>query len=295
MEWSICIEKSIEYIENNLENNITVLDVANHVYISPFFLQRGFSIIVGYGIGEYIRNRRLFQAALDLKNNDIKVVEVALKYCYESHESFTKAFTRFHGVTPLQVKNGALFKKFYPIKVKINIQGVEDMDYKIVELFQFKIIGFEKKFNYENSYQEIPKFWDELCEKYANNVYQGNEPRNAYEKAIVDYCIGEYAVCVDDLGDKEFRYIVGGKYTGGDIPEGMTVYECRRGSWAIFECIGPNPQTLQSINTKIFNEWLPNNQEYQLDGNSNVEWYDCMTDMNDPKYHSQIWIPVKKK
>ena len=75
----------------------------------------------------------------------------------------------------------------------------------------------------------------------------------------------------------------------------MTVYECRRGSWAIFECIGPNPQTLQSINTKIFNEWLPNNQEYQFDGNSNVEWYDCMTDMNDPKYHSQIWIPVKKK
>ena len=171
MEWSICIEKSIEYIENNLENNITVLDVANHVYISPFFLQRGFSIIVGYGIGEYIRNRRLFQAALDLKNKDVKVVEVALKYCYESHESFTKAFTRFHGVTPLQVKNGALFKKFYPIKVKINIQGVEDMDYKIVELFQFKIIGFEKKFNYENSYQEIPKFWDELCDKYANNVY----------------------------------------------------------------------------------------------------------------------------
>ena len=92
MEWMTCIERSIEYIENNLENNISVLDVANNVYISPFFLQRGFTVIVGYGIGEYIRNRRLYQAAVDLKNNDVKVIDIAFKYCYENHESFTKSF-----------------------------------------------------------------------------------------------------------------------------------------------------------------------------------------------------------
>ena len=169
------------------------------------------------------------------------------------------------------------------------------MDYKITPMFPFKLIGFQKEFSYVNSYQEIPKFWDEICEKYANNVYAGNEPANGFEKAIVDYCIGEYAVCIDDLDDSKFRYLIAGKYTGGEVPEGMVVYEFPRSLWAIFECIGPNPETLQSINTRIFKEWLPNNQEYELFGNANIEWYDCTTDMNDPNYHSQIWIPVKKK
>ena len=74
------------------------------------------------------------------------------------------------------------------------------MDYKITPMFPFKVIGFQKEFDNETAYAEIPKFWDEICEKYAYNVYAGNAPANPYEQALVDNCIGEYGVCIDDIG-----------------------------------------------------------------------------------------------
>ena len=95
MEWLTSIRTAIDYMEDHLEDNISAQDVADHVYLSPFFLQKGFSLMTGYGIGEYIRNRRLYLAALDLKETKDKVIDIALRYCYETPESFAKAFSRF--------------------------------------------------------------------------------------------------------------------------------------------------------------------------------------------------------
>lgn len=296
MEWLTSIRTAIDYMEQHLEEDISAQDVADHVYLSPFFLQRGFSLMTGYGIGEYLRNRRLYQAAIDLLESDNKVIDIAFRYCYDTPESFTKAFTRFHGATPSQVRSGAAVNVFLPLKINLTIQGGSQMDYKIAPMFPFKVIGFQKIFDTETSYSEIPKFWNEICEKYANSVYVGNALANPYEQALVDNCIGEYGVCIDDIGDGKFRYLIAGKYTGGEIPEGMVVYEFPRGNWAVFNCVGPNPETLQSVNTRIFNEWLPGNPEYELSGNATVEWYDCVNGMmTDPDYHSAIWVPVKAK
>ncbi len=296
MEWLNSIRTAIDYMEEHLENDISAQDVADRVFLSPFFLQRGFSLMTGYGIGEYLRNRRLYQAALDLQKTDDKVIDIALRYCYDTPESFTKAFSRFHGATPMQVRDGAVINVFLPMKINITIHGGSQMDYKITPMFPFKVIGFQKIFDVETSYTEIPKFWNEICEKYANNVYAGNPPANPYEQAIVDNCIGEYGVCIDDMGDSKFRYLIAGRYTGGDVPDGMVVYEFPRGEWAVFNCIGPNPETLQSVNTQVFTEWLPGNPEYELSGNASVEWYDCVNgEMTDPDYHSAIWVPVKRR
>ena len=170
------------------------------------------------------------------------------------------------------------------------------MDYKIAPMFPFKVIGFQKIFDNETAYAEIPKFWDEICEKYAYSVYAGNAPANPFEQALVDNCIGEYGVCIDDIGGGRFRYLIAGKYTGGAVPEGMAVYEFPRNEWAVFDCIGPIPDALQSVNTRIFSEWLPGNPDYELSGNATVEWYDCVNgEKADPDYHSAIWVPVKKK
>ena len=170
------------------------------------------------------------------------------------------------------------------------------MECKITKLFGMKLIGFQREFSVENSYEEIPKFWDEICEKYAYNVYAGNPPANAYEKALVDNCIGEYAVCIDDVGGGKFRYLIAGKYTGGEVPEGMALYEFPMCDWAIFDCFGPVPEAFQDLNTRIFKEWLPGNTEYELTGNATVEWYDCINgEKSDPDYHSAIWVPVKRK
>lgn len=296
MEWLDSVRRSIDFIEKHLEDDIIISDVANHVSISLYFLERGFSVMTGYSIGEYLRNRRLYQAALDLQKSKDKIIDIAYKYCYDTPESFTKAFSRFHGTTPKEVREGAKINVFLPLIININISGGKQMDYKIAPMFPIKLIGFQKIFDMETSYKEIPKFWDEICEKYANNVYLGKEPANPYEKAIIDNCIGEYGVCIDDLEDGKFRYLIAGRYAGGEVPEGMIVYEFPRMTWAIFDCIGPNPQTLQSVNTRIFKEWLPGNPDYEIDGNATVEWYDCINgEMTDPDYHSAIWIPVKKK
>ena len=296
MEWLACIRTAIAYMENHLTENISAQDVAGQVYLSPFFLQRGFSLMTGFGIGEYLRNRRLSQAALDLQNTEDRVIDIALRYCYETPESFAKAFTRFHGATPSQVRGGAAARVFLPLTIRLSVQGGSQMDYKIVPMFPFRLIGFQKVFDTETSYAEIPKFWDEICEKYANNVYAGNAPANPCEQAIVDNCIGEYGVCIDDIGGGRFRYLIAGKYTGGEVPEGMVLYEFPRGDWAVFNCIGPNPETMQSVNTRIFREWLPGNPDWELCGSANVEWYDCVNgEMHDPDYHSAIWVPVKRK
>ena len=296
MEWLAGIRTAIGYIEEHLTDDIRAQDVAEQVFLSPFFLQKGFSLMTGYGIGEYVRNRRLYQAAVDLKETEDKVIDIAFRYGYETPESFTKAFSRFHGATPSQVRSGAAINSFLPLTIKLSIQGGYQMDCKITTMFPFKVIGFQKVFDNETAYAEIPKFWDEICEKYAYNVYAGNAPANPYEQALVDNCIGEYGVCIDDIGGGKFRYLIAGKYTGGDVPEGMVVYEFPRSDWAVFNCIGPIPEALQSVNTRIFREWLPGNPEFELCGRASVEWYDCVNgEKTDPDYHSAIWLPVKRK
>ena len=201
MEWLTSIRAAIDYMERHLQDDISAQDVAEHVHLSPFFLQRGFTLMTGCGIGEYLRHRRLYQAAVDLQRTEDKVIDIALRYCYETPESFTKAFSRFHGATPSRVRGGqAAAKRFLPLTIQISIQGGNQMDYRITPMFPFRVIGFQREFDYESAYERIPKFWDEICEKYAANVYAGNAPANPYEKALVDNCIGEYGICIDDVG-----------------------------------------------------------------------------------------------
>jgi AraC family transcriptional regulator len=93
MNWCESISRAIEYIENNLTNDITIEDISNYSYISSFYFQKGFSIICGYGLSEYIRNRKLSCAGYEVLNTDNKIIDIVLKYGYDSPDSFTKAFT----------------------------------------------------------------------------------------------------------------------------------------------------------------------------------------------------------
>ena len=279
MEWTESLRKSIAFIENHLLDDITAEDVAKEVNISSFYLQKGFKTITNYSISEYIKNRRLYLAALELISKPNKVIDLAYKYGYETPESFSKAFSRFHGISPSRIKGN--IKPFLPLKITISIQGGNDMDYIVEKMSGFKVIGFEKIFSMETSYQEIPKFWDEAREKYIARLMVKGNPQNAIEKAILDNHIGMLGVSVDDMGSNgEFRYLIAGIYSSGEIPEGMVTYDLPDMEWAKFRCVGSMPGALQSVNTKIFNEWLPNNGEYKIPNSSD--------------YESAIWIPVKR-
>ena len=294
MEWLTCIKSSIDYIERNIKETLSIDDIAKNAFVSSYYLQVGFQVMTGYSIGEYIRNRKLYLAALDLKKG-AKVIDVALDYGYETPESFTKAFKRFHGFNPSQVGKCKI-KRFDPLFINIEIKGgeIRDMEYKITDMFPIKLIGFVKEFDMETSYKEIPLFWDEICEKYCYpHIYKGLPAENDYEQAIVDNCIGEYGVCIECHGSA-FKYLIAGRYTGGKVPEGMMLYEFPAGKWAIFDCFGPCPEALQELNTRIFKEWLPLNKDFELRDDGNIEWYDCVNgEKSDSDYHTQIWLPIK--
>lgn len=190
---------------------------------------------------------------------------------------------------------GATIQTFLPLKQSINLYGGHQMNVKIKKLLPFKVIGFAKEFTFENSHKEITKFWEEINEQYAK-IYAGNPPNTPLEKAVGDNCIGEYGVCIDDFKSGKILYMIAGKYTGGEIPEGLTLYEFPASEWAIFECIGSIPKAIQDMSDSVFKEWLPNNPDYEICGNASIEWYDCVNgETTDEDYRSAIWLPIKRK
>lgn len=296
MEWLGCIRKTIDLIENNLKTDMSVKEIAAKVGVSIFFLQKGFSVLTGYSISEYARNRKLYQAALDLQSTDKQIIDIALDYGYETHESFTKAFSRFHGATPSQVRAGAYFKRFLPLSISVYISGGNQVNTRVVNIFPFKVIGIQKEMSVDKADEQIPEFWDVFFEKYAVNVYAGNPPATPYEQALINNNIGEYGICIDDLESGKVNYLIAGKYTGGDVPEGMQLYEVPGGDYAVFDCVGSLPNAIQNMNKRVYNEWLPGNPDYELCGKASIEWFDCMNaEKTDPDYRSAIWLPVKKK
>lgn len=157
MNWSEAISRAIEYIENNLTNDITIEDISNYAYISPFYFKKGSAMLCGYSLSEYIRNRKLSVAGHELLNTNNKIIDIAIKYGYDSPDSFTKAFTRFHGSTPTAVRKGRKIKEFAPLKINVTLKGGYTMEYKIVKKEAFKVVGLKDSFKYETAYQDVPK------------------------------------------------------------------------------------------------------------------------------------------
>lgn len=147
MDWITGIQKALDYIEANLTEEIDLEELGRRSYSSPYHFQRVFSILCGYTLGEYIRLRRLTLAGSELAAGKIKVIEAAMKYGYESPDSFTKAFSKFHGITPSAAREpGATLRSFSPLTVKLSLEGGSTMDYKIIEKPAQRLIGYKRRF-----------------------------------------------------------------------------------------------------------------------------------------------------
>lgn len=286
MEWVETLSKSIDYMENHLLEEVTVEDIAKHVHISPFYFQKGFKLITGYTIGEYIRNRRLYLAALEVIKGENRIIDLAYKYGYDTPESFTKAFSRFHGASPMQIKGQAhKINLFHPLQISITIKGGRGMEYRIEALEAFQVIGIEKTFRYDSAFANIPKFWDEYCHLHIQK----------YGYVLEMCCIGMYGISIEEeMNYKDFSYLIAGTYQGESVPKGLKVVQIPALTWAKFRCVGPMPEAIQALNTKIFNEWLPGNSHYEIAAGYNIEFY-SEGDTRATDYMSEIWIPVKEK
>ena len=295
MDWVKSLRGAIEYMEDHILEDIGPEEMARAVNLSPFYLQKGFQIVTGYGLGEYLRNRRLYLAALDLLAGEEKVIDVAYKYCYQTPESFAKAFARFHGFPPSQAKKERVrVKPFLPLKVKISIQGGDNVDYIVEKMDCFKVIGFAERIPMERGYELCPQFWDRVKERYFKALWNGRPAQTDLERAIMECNIGMFGVCVEsDENPGFFTYLAAGRYDGRPVPEGLEVVDIPAASWAKFRAVGPLPGALQSLNSQIFQEWLPGNKEYDLAFSINIEFYTAGE--SGPDYESAIWLPVKEK
>lgn len=140
--WNEGITNAIAYMEENLTENIDIDEIASCAYVSSFYFQKIFSALCGFTVGEYIRNRRLTLAAQELCSTDRKVIDIALKYGYDSPDGFARAFARFHGVSPSAAREqGCKLNSFASLKIKLTLEGGTMLEYKIVEKAQFTVMG----------------------------------------------------------------------------------------------------------------------------------------------------------
>ena len=286
MDWIEGMRSAIDYIEEYLADDLEIEDIAKCACVSSFYFQRAFAMLCGFTVGEYIRRRRLTLAGIELVSTDAKIIDIALKYGYDSPDSFAKAFMRFHGSAPSAVrKDKAMVKSFAPLKIKFSLEGGSVMEYKIVEKEAFTVMGVSRRFSYETSFAEIPKFWTEH--------YQGDKCK---------VVCGMYGVCLDlDMDDnaKEFEYLIADNYIPwNDIPEGFKAVTIPKYTWAVFSCRGPLPKSLQDVNKKIYSEWFPNCKDYEIAAGYNIEMYlppeNYKNGTQDENYYCEIWIPVEK-
>lgn len=275
-DWTAGIQNALAYIEAHLTEELEIREIAKRAFVSAFYFQRIFAALCGIGVGEYIRSRRLTLAGEDLSGSDAKVIDIAAKYGYDSPDSFNRAFQRFHGITPSAArKKGASLRAFAPIVVKTTLEERNMLEYKIVEKPQFTVVGVSRSFHSDTSYQQIPKFWDEVMGMTDCPV------------------LGMFGICIDADG-KNFEYLIADNYIPWqEIPEGCVTKVIPASTWAVFPCRGPLPQTLQEVNTRMWSQWLPNCKNYRLAANLNVEMYAPPAENPEDTY-SEIWLPVEK-
>lgn len=289
MNYTQGLQNAIDYIEEHLTDDLDIEEIAAQSGLSAFYFQRIFNILCDYSLGEYIRNRRLTLAGNELSGTDEKVIDIALKYGYDTPESFSRAFSRFHGITPSQAKkNSSPLKSFSRLSVEIHLKGGNIMDYKIVKKDAFKVLQkiSTQSIDDEQNKNTIPDFWTqshqdgtvykllELATDRTNifGICYGNTPNN---KKTFEYSIA--ALCGDNT----------------EIPDGFSIKEIPARTWAVFECIGPMPDAIQKTWHKICSEFFPT-ANYEPTYEMDIEAYPAGV-MTSPDYRTEIWVTVKEK
>lgn len=281
---------ALKYIEKNLEYEIDYKEIARLALCSEYHFKRMFSFLAGIPLSEYIRRRRLTVAAFELTNSDIKVIDLAVKYGYNSPDAFSRAFQGLHGVTPSEARaNNHSLKAYPPMTFQLSIKGGNEMNYRIVEKENFNIIGLKKRVPivFEGVNPEISKMWQSLNMQIITELkaLSDIEPSGLIS-ASVNFSEGR----MEEKGELD-HYI--GVASTNECPDNFEKLEVKTSTWAVFEAVGPFPETLQNIWGRIYSEWFPSSN-YEVAEGPEILWNESK-DTSSPTYKSEIWVPVVKK
>lgn len=287
MDWIKSFQRSIDFIEENLTSSLEIEQVAGVMNVSPFYYQRIFAMVCGITAGEYIRNRRLSLAGSDLLRSDERIIDIALRYGYDTPEGFSRAFARFHGAAPSEVRKGAPVRSFARLSVAITMKGGNTMDYKIVKKEAFRVI--EKRtvqtVSENANLQTIPKLWDDC---HNDGTVKRLLELTSDKEFIFGICYGK-----PHSDEAEFDYSIAVTADeNAKVPDDFTVSEIPARTWAVFECKGAMPNSIQQLWHRICTEFFPSSG-YEPTYEFDIEAY-TGGDMQAPDYRSEIWVPIKE-
>ena len=289
------IQQAINYMEEHIYEDINYVQVAESVHMSNYNFHRTFSFIVGMTANEYIRNRRLTLAAQELQTTDISVIDSAFKYCYESPESFTKAFSRFHGSTPKQAKRqGANIRMFNPLVIKIILEGGSIMDYRMEHREGQQFLALTRAFpneiiNDDNDHN-IPDFWEECGKK--NLIGPMTLLRREGRRDV-------YGMCSPVKEDETHFYYGIGVIIDEDTDtakleqfteNGYSVWKTEPSDYAVFKCFGSDGNCLGETWEKFYKEFSPQTGYVQTDDTD----FEIYFEKGESGLFCELWVPVRK-
>lgn len=287
VQWVRRMTAAIDFIEDHLMEPIAMEDIARQAYTSSFHFQRTFHVLTDVTVAEYIRKRRLTLAAQELMTFPaLKVVDVALKYGYESPEAFAKAFRRLHGLAPSEARTpGAPLKAFLRLSFHLSLKGDNDMDYRIIHRDRFAVTGKVIRTSTKDgeNFRRIPQFWE---------ASYGDGTVAALRALRPDGVLHGVCLC-NDLEREELTYAIAveGSYQGTEDAE-WTTCDIPAATWAVFPSIGALPHAIQHVSTRIFDEWFPGTG-YQHAGGPELEVLPPGDDLA-ATYQCEVWVPVVK-
>jgi AraC family transcriptional regulator len=282
MDWITGLNEAVAYIEKNLAGSVDFKKAAGIAECSPYHFQRMFAYLANVSLSEYVRRRKMSLAAADLKNGE-KVIDVALKYGYESPTAFNRAFKTIHGMAPTEIrKKGSLIKAFPPVSFSLAVTGGTELSYRIEKKGSFRIAGIcaELDNDLEKNFAKVPKMWMKAALLGTVRKIAALQD-NPEVPGILGVSIPE--------GDDSWTYYIAAatdRDTGGKFSERII----QAFTWAVFPGEG-TAKDIQVLEKRIVTEWLPSSG-YEYDNGPDVEVY-LTPNPKHAKY--EVWIPVIKK
>lgn len=275
----------IKYVEDHLESKIDCEEITKISGYSWFYIQRLFSGIAGITLSEYIRRRRMTLSASELIDSGIRILDLAVKYGYESADSFSRAFRNVHGVSPSEARKGkGALKTYQPMSFKISISGEKEITYRIESYDEMRIIGIVRHFKApENNELDVNTFWNQL---YSD----GTHNRIA---ELADGDISGVHGFLHVIDNETVDYTIAA-FSEKEVPDGMEVYTVPKSKWAIFEGKGSIGIEIGEVWRRIYSEWLPSTK-YSHAGTMEIECFKYGDNKRDEDFIFEIWIPITSK
>jgi len=287
------LQQAINYMEEHLLEDISYESVARQVHMSAYEFHRAFSFMADMTVSTYIRNRRLSLAGQEMLTPGVKVTDVAMKYGYDTPESFTKAFTRFHGVAPSHAKNvGAGLKLFNPLVIKIKMEGGSVMNYRMEKVEGFRLLALVRTFQNdivnEPGNHDIPDFWQECYEKDLVEPIRSLRPEGKRDL---------YGLCTPK-GENSFEYGIGvildedtAVFDEAEmLNQGYRYWEVESYDYVVFDCMGEDGDCIGEAWSRFYKEFLPQSG-YEA---AEVTDYEIYYEKGKPGMMCELWIPINK-